>query len=82
MTTITHLLREFYCRKNSQHRSNQARAQLAKTPYRCRKITPRVNIQRFDLADLGSPHHALIRVYDEAGRVIDTHEQAGEFKEW
>ncbi len=26
-------------------------------------------------------HHALIRVYDAAGNVIETHEQAGEFKE-
>jgi len=24
----------------------------------------------------------VIRVYDEAGNVIETHEQAGEFKEW
>jgi hypothetical protein len=26
-------------------------------------------------------HHALIRVYDEAGNVIETHEHAGDFKE-
>ena len=26
-------------------------------------------------------HDAVIRVYDEAGSVIETHEQAGEFKE-
>jgi hypothetical protein len=26
-------------------------------------------------------HRAVIRVYDEAGNVIETHEQAGEFKE-
>jgi len=25
---------------------------------------------------------ALIRVYDEVGDVIETHEHAGEFKEW
>ena len=25
-------------------------------------------------------HNAVIRVYDEAGTVIETHEQAGEFK--
>ena len=25
---------------------------------------------------------AVIRVYDAAGNVIDTHEQTGEFKEW
>jgi len=26
--------------------------------------------------------NAVIRVYDEAGNVIETHEQAGEFREW
>jgi hypothetical protein len=26
-------------------------------------------------------HRALIRVYDQAGNVIETHEHAGEFKE-
>jgi len=25
---------------------------------------------------------ALISVYDDAGNVIETHEHAGEFKEW
>jgi hypothetical protein len=27
-------------------------------------------------------HDAVIRVYDEAGDVIQTYEHAGEFKEW
>ena len=27
-------------------------------------------------------HDAVIRVYDEAGNVIETHEHAGEFKDW
>ena len=27
-------------------------------------------------------HPAVIRVYDEAGNVIETHEHAGAFKEW
>jgi hypothetical protein len=27
-------------------------------------------------------HDAVIRVYDAAGNVIQTHEHAGEFKEW
>jgi hypothetical protein len=27
-------------------------------------------------------HHALIRVYDEAGNMIETHEHTGDFKEW
>jgi hypothetical protein len=29
----------------------------------------------------GRSYDAVIRVYDEAGNVIETHEQAGEFKE-
>jgi hypothetical protein len=27
-------------------------------------------------------HHAVIRVYDEADNVIETHEHTGDFKEW
>ena len=27
-------------------------------------------------------HHAVIPVYDDAGNVIETHEHAGDFKEW
>ena len=27
-------------------------------------------------------HDAVVRVYDEAGNVIDTHEHKGDFKEW
>ena len=27
-------------------------------------------------------YDAVIRVYDEAGNVIETHENAGDFKEW
>jgi hypothetical protein len=27
-------------------------------------------------------HDAVIRVYDAAGNVIETHEHAGEFREW
>ena len=27
-------------------------------------------------------HDSVIRVYDEAGNVIETHEHAGDFKEW
>jgi hypothetical protein len=27
-------------------------------------------------------HDALIRVYDEAGNVTETHEHVGDFKEW
>ena len=27
-------------------------------------------------------HDAVIRVYNDAGNVIETHEHAGDFKEW
>jgi hypothetical protein len=27
-------------------------------------------------------HNAVIRVYDAAGNVIETHEHAGDFREW
>jgi hypothetical protein len=27
-------------------------------------------------------HHAMIRVYDEAGNVFETHEHKGDFREW
>jgi hypothetical protein len=27
-------------------------------------------------------HRAVIRVYDAMGNVIETHEQAGDFREW
>jgi hypothetical protein len=27
-------------------------------------------------------HDAMIRVYDDAGNVIETHEHAGDFKDW
>jgi hypothetical protein len=27
-------------------------------------------------------HNAVIRVYDEADNVIETHERKGDFKEW
>jgi hypothetical protein len=30
----------------------------------------------------GPNGYAVIRVYDEAGNVIETREQAGDFKEW
>jgi hypothetical protein len=30
----------------------------------------------------GRSHDAAIRVYDEAGAVIETHEHMGDFKEW
>jgi hypothetical protein len=36
-----------------------------------------------DYAKFRSPsRRAVIRVYDEAGNVIETHEHRGDFKEW
>jgi hypothetical protein len=32
--------------------------------------------------DRSRSHDAVIRVYDTAGSVIETHEQAGDLKEW
>jgi hypothetical protein len=32
--------------------------------------------------DRSRSHDAVIRVYDEAANVIETHEHKGEFKEW
>jgi hypothetical protein len=37
-----------------------------------------VNYARF----FSRSHDAVIRVYDEAGNVIETHEHAGDFKDW
>jgi len=32
--------------------------------------------------DRSCSHDAVIRVYDDAGNVIETHEHKGDFKEW
>ena len=32
--------------------------------------------------DSSRSHDAVIRVYDDAGKLIETHERAGDFKEW
>ena len=38
---------------------------------------------RFNLsASQSSSNHAVIRVYDDAGKLIETHEHKGDFKEW
>ena len=36
----------------------------------------------YDLPFLSRSHDAVIRVYDAAGNVIETHEHKGDFKEW
>jgi len=40
-------------------------------------ISNAINYARF----YSRSHHAVIRLYDEAGNVIETNEHAGEFKE-
>jgi hypothetical protein len=47
---------------------------------RARSLTrrPELNHAKF----FSRSHDAMIHVYDEAGNVIETHEHAGEFKEW
>jgi len=41
-------------------------------------ITNAINYAKFR----SRSHDAVIRVYDAAGNVIETHEHAGDFKEW
>jgi hypothetical protein len=43
-----------------------------------RAVANAINYAKF----FSRSHNAVIRVYDEAGNVIETHEHAGEFKEW
>jgi hypothetical protein len=44
---------------------------------------PNAIINAIDCAKFrGRSHHAVIRVYDEAGNAIETHEHNGDFKEW
>jgi hypothetical protein len=50
---------------------------IKRFPSRC---SPRTQI---DYAKFYSrSHDAVIRVYDDAGNVIETHQHAGDFKEW
>jgi hypothetical protein len=38
---------------------------------------------QWDTLSFAAVHRdAVIRVYDEMGNLIETHEQAGDFKEW
>jgi hypothetical protein len=53
-------------------------------PFRCAVLSgaPDAINNAIDYAKLCSRSHgAVIRIYDEAGNVIETQEQAGEFKE-
>ncbi len=58
---------------------------MISTERRGRKSPTRIQFNRCSkprhYASLRS-HDTVIRVYDEAGKVIKTHEHAGEFKDW
>jgi hypothetical protein len=41
-----------------------------------------MRVCRRDLSAFHAFTHAVIRVYDDAGNGIETHEHAGDFKEW
>ena len=47
----------------------------------CQARNLRVRRRGFDRFRSRS-HDAVIRVYDEAGNVIETHEHEGDFKDW
>ena len=40
------------------------------------------SLNRYRIGLCSRSHYAVIRVYDDAGNVIDAHEHAGSFKEW
>jgi hypothetical protein len=44
----------------------------------CSEVTDAIGYAKF----YSRSHDTVIRVYDTAGNVIDTHERAGESKEW
>jgi hypothetical protein len=57
-------------------------------PHDVYEVRPRKAHRRIDPISDALPfgrsrsHHAVIRVYDEAGNVIETHEHAGDFRKW
>jgi hypothetical protein len=57
---------------------------LLRLTMRCSRRLPGVTVYNVDARAAREywSHDAVIRVYDESGNVIETHEHAGEFKEW
>jgi hypothetical protein len=53
-------------------------------PFRCAVLTGQHAVNdAIDYAKFFSRSHAaVIHVYDEAGNLVETHEHAGELKEW
>ena len=45
------------------------------------KVTPGLTFAS-ELVSFSRSHDTVIPVYDDAGNVIQTHEHAGDFKEW
>jgi hypothetical protein len=41
----------------------------------------RSDLHALEISSFSRPYHAVIRVFDAAGNMIETHEHAGEFKE-
>jgi hypothetical protein len=54
----------------------------------CMEAQPGISVSRSLEVAIGyakffnRSHDAVIRVYDEPGNVIETHEHTGDFKEW
>jgi flagellar hook assembly protein FlgD len=44
------------------------------------KVISRTSVMQYKTGVKRRSHHAVIRVYDEAGNVIETYEHAGEFQ--
>jgi hypothetical protein len=64
-----------------KHRVDLISDALPYRPMWCRG--PNAGRDAIDSAKFHSrSHHAVIRIFDEAGNVIETHEHAGDFKEW
>jgi len=70
-------------------KSDRAKATLRRSDFECASIrwpvVCRANAVGNVIAyakDRSRLHQAVIRVYDEAGSVIETHEHAGDFKEF
>jgi hypothetical protein len=40
------------------------------------------SVTQSDTRNIAAAHNAVIRVYDEAGNVIETRKHKGDFKEW
>jgi hypothetical protein len=74
---------------NDKSDTNSARAKIIAAlilfPMRCHSVGCGTSKSRAQLATRrfrSRSHDAVIRAYDDAGNVIETHEHAGDFKAW